>query len=65
MSGWLAPPPPDILTAFCTNSCASDSPMVRKLSWKFYDTVDDQRSALNKYESIKATAALSVPPSAD
>jgi|SRR6202167_334142 len=35
------------------------------MSWKFYDTADDQRFALNKYESIKATVALSIQRSAD
>jgi hypothetical protein len=35
------------------------------MSWKFYGTADDQRSALHKYESIKATIALSIPRSTD
>ena len=34
------------------------------MSWKFYDTADDWRSALNEYESIKATVPRSLPSSA-
>ena len=34
------------------------------MSWKFYDTADDWRCALNEYESIKATVAGSLPSSA-
>jgi len=33
------------------------------MSWKFYDTADDWRSALNEYESIKAAVARSLPSS--
>ena len=31
------------------------------MSWKFYDTAEDWRSALNEYESIRATLARSLP----
>ncbi|HWY57260.1 MAG TPA: hypothetical protein VNZ03_22540 [Terriglobales bacterium] len=34
------------------------------MRWKFYDTVDDWRSAFNEYESTKATVARSLPSSA-
>jgi hypothetical protein len=34
------------------------------MSWKFYDTADDRRSALNEYESIKTTIAGPLPSSA-
>ncbi len=33
------------------------------MSWKFYDTADDWRSALGEYESAKATVARSLPRS--
>jgi hypothetical protein len=33
------------------------------MSWKFYDTADDWRSALAEYESNKATVARSLPRS--
>jgi hypothetical protein len=34
------------------------------MSWKFYDTADDWRSALNEYEAIRASVARSLPSSA-
>ena len=33
------------------------------MSWKFFDTTDDWRSALGKYESNKASVACSIQPS--
>ena len=33
------------------------------MSWKFFDTADDWRSALGKYESEKSTVAHSLPGS--
>lgn len=33
------------------------------MSWKFYDTADERRSALARYECDKTTAARCFPPS--
>jgi hypothetical protein len=35
------------------------------MGWKFYDTADDWRSALDKYESNKPTVGRSLPRSTD
>lgn len=51
-----------------TTGASSDQVLVSvpdMMSWKFYDTIDEWCSALDEYESRKATVARLLPGSTD